>query len=302
MQISRLFKIVYLLQDRKHVTAKELAEYFEVSTRTILRDIDTLAEAGIPVYTTKGKGGGIFIMDRFILNKTTVSKEEQEQILFALQSLKLTEQVEEKELLTKLQTFFQNTSSGWIEVDFSRWGSDENEKEIFSLIKKSILRQKVLKFDYTSMTGETLRREVNPLRFVFKRNAWYLQGYCCQKEDYRTFKIYRMRNIEMTNAVFDPAEYEAPPLENFHAGWSGGQSLVLEFSKEIAYRVYDDFITAEIRQKDDGRFIVRTEVEDEPELYDYLLSMGPEVKVIEPDFIRENLLKRLEEIKNNYFS
>jgi len=102
--------------------------------------------------------------------------------------------------------------------------------------------------------------------------------------------------------VFDPAEYEAPPLENFHAGWNGGQSLVLEFSKEIAYRVYDDFITAEIRQKDDGRFIVRTEVEDEPELYDYLLSMGPEVKVIEPDFIRENLLKRLEEIKNNYFS
>lgn len=300
MQISRLFKIVYLLQDKKRMTAKELAEYLEVSTRTILRDIDTLSEAGIPVYTIKGKGGGIFILDHFVLNKTTISKEEQEQILFALQGLALTEQVEEKELLSKLQALFQNTKTGWIEVDFSRWGSGKSEKDQFVFIKEAILQHKVLVFDYTSASGETLKRTVNPIRLVFKRNAWYLQGYCRVKEDYRTFKINRIHNIGIADEEFDPEEFEVPPIEISSCGSADITPLVLEFSKENAHRAYDDFFADEITRKEDGSVLVEAKVVYDPGIYEYLLSLGKGVTILKPEFARKNLLQLVEEIKMNY--
>jgi len=282
------------------MTAKELAEHFEVSARTILRDIDTLSEAGIPVYTSKGKGGGIFIMDHFVLNKTTISKEEQERILFALQSLMLTEQLAEKELLTKLQSFFHNNSTGWIEVDFSRWGSGIVEKERFNLMKEAILQQRVLIFDYASAYGETIDRRVNPLRLVFKRNAWYLQGYCQQKEEYRTFRISRISKMEITDETFNPEEFESVPLDMMPCTDWELSRLVLQFSPEASFRAYDDFSLEEITRKEDGSLIVSSSTVFEPGFYDYLLSLGEGVKVIEPEFAKKELLKLIEKIKFNY--
>ena len=105
MQINRLFEIVYILLDKKNITANELAEHFEVSKRTILRDIETLTIAGIPIYTTKGKGGGISILDNFVLNKTAVSEEEQNQILIALQSLASTQHMDTDGIISRLGAF-----------------------------------------------------------------------------------------------------------------------------------------------------------------------------------------------------
>lgn len=300
LQINRLFRIVYLLQDSKRLTAKDLAEHFEVSTRTILRDIDTLSEAGIPVYTTKGKGGGIFLLDNFVLNKTTISKREQEQILFALQSLILTEQLEEKELLSKLQAFFQNSKTGWIEVDFSRWGSDKSEKKQFGLMKEAIMQHRVLTFEYTSAFGETLRRTVNPLRLVFKNNAWYLQGYCRIKEDYRTFKIHRAFHMEIMEESFEPENFEVPPIEVQSYFQYDMVPLVLEFSKEAAYRAYDDFNAEQITRKEDGGIVVKANMIYESGIYDYILSLGAGVKILKPQFAKEKLLQLIEEIKLNY--
>lgn len=300
MQISRLFKIVYLLQESKHLTARDLAEYFEVSTRTILRDVDTLSEAGIPIYTTKGKGGGIFLLDNFILNKTTISKKEQDQILFALQSLSLTEQLEEKELLSKLQAFFQNTKTGWIEVDFSRWGSEKSEKTAFGLIKEAILQHKVLSFAYTSSYGETLRRTVNPLRLVFKNNAWYLQAYCRLKEDYRTFKINRAFHMNMEDECFEAEDFEVPPIDIQSCNHFETLPFTLEFSRESAYRAYDNFNASQITRKEDGGVTVKADMVYEPGIYDYFLSLGRGVKIIGPLFAKEKLLQCIEEIKANY--
>ncbi|HIU76332.1 MAG TPA: YafY family transcriptional regulator [Candidatus Pelethocola excrementipullorum] len=300
MQISRLFKIVYLLQETKHLTAKNLAEHFEVSTRTILRDVDTLSEAGIPIYTTKGKGGGIFLLDHFVLNKTTISKKEQDQILFALQSLSLTEQLEEKELLSKLQAFFQNTKTGWIEVDFSRWGSEKSEKEGFGLIKEAILQHKVLSFLYTSSYGETLRRTVNPLRLVFKNHAWYLQAYCRLKEDYRTFKINRAFHMNMEDECFEAEDFEVPPIDIQSCDHFETLPFTLEFSRESAHRAYDNFNASQITRKEDGSVTVKADMVYEPGIYDYFLSLGRGVKIISPSFAKEKLLQCIEEIKANY--
>ena len=120
MQINRLFEIVYLLMDKKSITANELAAHFEVSKRTILRDIDTLTMSGIPIYTMQGKGGGISIHDKFVLNKMVISESEQQQILFALQGMSATQLIETESVLSRLKSLFEKSDSDWIEVDFSR--------------------------------------------------------------------------------------------------------------------------------------------------------------------------------------
>ena len=136
MQINRLFEIVYILLSKKITTAKELAERFEVSERTIYRDIDTLSSAGIPIYASQGKGGGISLMEHYVLNKSVLSENEQNEILFALQSLTVTQNPETDRVLSKLSSFFHKSNINWIEVDLSPWGSDKNKTCEFTILKK----------------------------------------------------------------------------------------------------------------------------------------------------------------------
>ncbi len=144
--INRLLGIMYTLLNRETVTAATLAERFEVSVRTIYRDIEVLSQAGIPVYARKGKNGGICLMEQFVLNKMLITKEEQQQILSALLSVEETTASEEKEILQKLGNFFKTEPKNWIAIDFSDWG--DGQKELYDDIKRSILTNKVISFDY----------------------------------------------------------------------------------------------------------------------------------------------------------
>ena len=125
--LNRLLGIVYLLLNKKTVTAKELAERFEVSVRTIYRDVENLSMAGIPIYTRKGKNGGISLMSQFVLNKMLVTKEEQDQILAALASLQETGALKEKETMSKLTDFFMAEPTNWVAIDFSDWSGRRQE-------------------------------------------------------------------------------------------------------------------------------------------------------------------------------
>ncbi len=183
MQINRLFEIVYILMDRKNITATELAEHFEVSKRTILRDIDALSMAGIPVYTTRGKGGGISIHESYVLNKTVISEDEQNQILFALQGISATGHIETESVLRRLRSLFDKQDKDWIEVDFSRWGNSADEKTKFEILKTALINEKAVLFAYSGSSGETSERMVYPLKLVFKSTAWYLQAFCLLKKE-----------------------------------------------------------------------------------------------------------------------
>ena len=202
MQINRLFEIVYILLDKKTITAKELSERFEVSVRTIYRDIDTLSGAGIPIYTTKGKGGGISLIEDFVLNKSVLSEKEQKEILMSLQSLNAMKFLEMEPVLNKLSTVFKKKSESWIDVDFSQWGSNEIEKEKFNILKTAILNTSVISFEYFSSYGEKTLRTIEPLKLIFKGQGWYLYGFCRVKHDFRIFKITRIKNLKLLNETF----------------------------------------------------------------------------------------------------
>lgn len=296
MQIQRLFEIVYLLLDHKQMTAQELADHFEVSKRTILRDIDTLSQARIPLYTTPGRGGGIALMDHFVLNKTTIDETQQEQILFALQSMKISGDVEIQDTLRKLQTFFHKDATDWIEVDFSRWGHQKRDQALFQVLKQAILQKQALRFDYASSYGTMKARKVYPCKLTYKGNAWYLQAYCLKRKDYRSFRISRMRSCEAINAMFFEEILDPPAIESNMESMNV-ETIEARIDKVYAYRVFDDFDEEEIKQEEDGSFHVSVQLPNDDWLYGFLLTYGPYLQILKPQHVKVELLKRIEEIK-----
>jgi len=301
MQINRLFEIVHLLTNKKRVTANELAEHFEVSKRTILRDIDTLTTAGIPIYTMQGKGGGIFIQDSFVLNKTLVSEVEQKQILFSLQSMSATEFIDTDQVLGRLRSFFAGPGMEWVEVDFSRWGHSEKDNVKFEMLKNAIINEFVVSFDYLSPYGESKGREVCPLKLSFKSKAWYLKSFCLTENDYRIFKFTRINNMAVLDKSFRSGDYDIPSMQSVEEPTpSDFVNVRLFISQNAKYRIYDEFAESDITVNEDGSFTLRTALG--LWIYDYILSYGTAIEVMEPQYIRDELLIRAEKIKNKYSS
>lgn len=301
MQVNRLLEIIHLLLNKKSTTTSELAKQFQVSKRTILRDIDTLSTAGIPIYTAQGKGGGISILDNYVLKKTTVSGDEQNQILFALQSLSSTENISVDKVLSKLRTLFDKADTNWIEVDFSRWGNvGTSDKARFEILKQATINRQAVVFRYPSSYGETTSRTAYPLKLVFKSKAWYLQSYCLLKQDYRIFKISRMLELKVTTESFADQQFSPPAIETPGIPSNSLIHIKMKFFSNMAYRAYDEFDEKDIVQNEDGTLLVSIDLPDDYWLYGFLLSCGAAVQVLEPQNVRDNLLLEVEKMKSFY--
>lgn len=296
MQINRLFEIVYILLGKKITTAKELAERFEVSVRTIYRDIDTLSSAGIPIYASQGKGGGISLLDDYVLNKSVLSEIEQDEILFALQSLTITQNPETDRVLSKLSGLFNKSKTNWIEVDRSPWGSDKNKTCEFTILKNAILNHQIIEFNYFNASGEKSHRKVEPVKLLFKVHAWYLQGFCLSKNEYRTFKISRMSDVQITQEIFADRLLEELPEDQKEQRTQKWIDVQLQISPHGAYRVFDEFNEKEITKNQDGSFTIVTALPESKWLFNYILSFGADVEVLAPQNIREMIQNKLDEV------
>ncbi len=301
MQISRLFEIVYILMNKKNTTARELSERFEMSQRTIYRDIETLCQAGIPIYTTKGKGGGISLMENFILNKSVLSDQEQNEILSALSLFKVTTNEDNGQVLSKLGALFGNKRSDWIEVDFSNWNSTEEDKNKFSLLKDAIINYCVITFHYYNSNGERSLRSVEPYKLVFKSQAWYLFGYCRDRKDTRYFKVSRIRDLQKEEEHFQMSQRayrscsEPPATVSYK-----GLPVLLRISPEMGFRVYDEFPQEAIKLNEDGSFDIRTTLGEGSWLIGYLMSFEDYLEVLEPQKLRDELIRKHNNILNRY--
>ncbi|EGO65661.1 helix-turn-helix transcriptional regulator [Acetonema longum] len=298
MQINRLFEIIYILLSKRTITARALAERFEVSVRTIYRDIDILSSAGIPIYASQGKGGGISLLEDYVLDKSVLSEREQNEILYALQSLSITQAPETDMVLAKLSTLFNKKRINWIEVDFSPWGSEKKRACQFTMIKEAILSRRIIEFNYFSSSGEKSIRKVEPQKLVFKVNAWYLQAFCLTRNTYRTFKITRMSDILMTPAPFSKRNFEG--LKENNQTQKTQIDICLNISAEGAYRVYDEFDEEDITKNKDGSYTVNASMPGGEWIYNYLFSYGPLLEVIEPLDMRLEMKNRIEAMMNKY--
>ena len=283
MQESRLFKIVYYLLDKGQATAPELAEKFEVSVRTIYRDIDALSGAGIPIYTEAGRNGGIHLMHDFVLNKALLSEEEKQEILTALQSINTAQNLKSSQTLQKLSAMFQLNSENWLEVDFSRWGNEASDNQKFELLKSAIIQCRSVKICYANSCEVISERIVQPLKLIYKAKAWYLNAFCTQKQDWRIFKLNRILDLELLDQQF---QYRHVPKqtdtfeEDYHL-------ITLRFPKEMAYRVYDEFDPAQIQRQTNDDLIVSAKMPEDAWLTGFLLSFGTQVEILSPAYLRE---------------
>lgn len=298
MQESRLFKIVYHLLDNGQATSPELAEKFEVSVRTIYRDIDALSGAGIPVYAEAGRNGGIHLMNDFVLDKTVLSEEEKQEILTALQSINSANNMSNRQTLEKLSAIFHMSSENWLEVDFSRWGNHGTDNEKFELLKSAVIHQKCVKITYANSYGTLSERIVQPLKMSYRSMSWYLKAYCTKKQDYRIFKLTRIIDLEMLTDGFCKSSF--PELDE-----TLGQAynkIVLRFPKNMSYRVYDEFDKMQVSKKENGDLIVSAEMPEDEWLIGYLLSFGTQVDIIEPAYLRGIVAERAKKIYEKYKS
>lgn len=297
MTSSRLFEIIYILLEKKKVTAPELAERFEVSVRTIYRDIDALSSAGIPVYCTQGKGGGIGLLEDFVMDKSALTEEEQSQILLSLQCMAVTEHMDAKKLLSRLSSLFQKDDENWVYVDFSRWNS-KGEKELFEKLKEAILSREVVSFDYYNTKGEHTRRKAEPMQLYFRGMDWYLTAYCRRSREIRIFKLKRLKNLEKTDEHFMRKDIRdlktMPGLEINH-----DLEVTVRADKSLGFRVYDEFDPDWVREQD-GFFYITFPSTGEEWLYGWLLSFGPGLEVIGPKEVRHEMKCRLKLMAGRY--
>lgn len=293
--MNRLLGMIYILMKQKTVTAAELAERFEVSVRTIYRDLDTLSAAGIPVYAKKGKNGGICLTEQFVLNKMLLTQEEQQEILSGLISLRETRAEGEENILQKLGEFFRTDPVEWLAIDLSDWSG--SRKQLYEDIKNAILARRLIQFDYYGRNGQMSRRTVEPVKLLFKEYTWYLKAFCRERNAWRVFKLFRMKRLEVLDEVFvSQKEYiyeESAPDHPFTL-------IDIWIDKKEAYRIYDRFEEDEIEVLSDGNFMVHMHASVDDWVYGVILGFGPSAEVISPDAVRQEIRRRILEMAKRY--
>lgn len=284
--------------NKENVTASELAEKMEVSIRTIYRDIDTISSAGIPIYTSVGRNGGIQFQQGYVLNRSILSSQEKQNILLALQNITILSKDQKMDILNKISGIFCEEIPQWLEIDLTLWGANKNnsENEKFSLLEKAIKEKTIIQINYISGQSENTCRKVKPLKLLFKSSAWYLQAFCIHQNDFRVFKLNRIIDVKLTEEMFENIDFpksSIPIAEN-------DIDMELVFSSEIAYRVYDEFDKDCITLLDNGDLYVKVRLPNKKWLVRYLLSFGKTIKVLSPEFVITQIRDEIEILNRIY--
>lgn len=297
MKDNRLFRILYYILEKGKVTANELADKFEVSVRTIYRDIDSISSAGIPIYALQGKGGGIEIAEDFVLSKSLLSENEKQQIMSALQGLDNTTIQRENELLTKLSALFKMKNTSWIEVDFNNWQNNKMYEKTFEDIKSAVLSKNIISFTYFSSNEKETDRSVKPVKLLFKSQDWYLYALCLLRNDFRYFKLSRIKNLEIHTEKFDD-NFEDVILKK-ETPHENTVNIKVKFDRKVAFRVYDE-LNGEITEDNDGNLYTEIEIPNDYNLYNYIFSFGDEAEVLEPEEVRMQIKKMINKMAEKY--
>jgi len=308
MKVDRLVSIIMILLEKERVGAQELAEMFEVSPRTIYRDIDTINMAGIPVCSTSGVGGGFEIMQKYKIDKKVFSTADLSAILMGLSSL--SNMIRGNELvnaLAKVKSFIPADRAKDIElkanqicIDLSPWMGNRNIQPYLEMIKTALQESRLLSFEYIAHHGNKTTRTVEPYQLVLKSSHWYLQGYCHKRNDFRLFKLSRMSNLQMEKEAFAPRDYEKPQLDFADILETMQTRIKIRIHKSVMDRMLDYCAYEDFSPDGDEHFIVDFPFLENEYYYDILLSFGDKCECLEPPHIRAQLKQRIQEIAALY--
>ena len=299
MKIDRLIGILSVLLQKEKMTAPELAERFEVSRRTINRDIEDLCKAGIPIQTSQGTGGGISIMEGYRLDRTILTSKDMQMILAGLRSLdSVSGSSYYCQLMEKIRTGSSEFISGRdsILIDLSSWYGDSLTPKI-ETIQDAVENRHLVRFQYYAPSGES-ERTVEPYFLVFRWSSWYLWGWCKDRKDFRMFKLNRMDRIQKTDESFECRNIAMPDLSNEKI-FPGGIKVKVLFEPDQKWRLVEEFGPKCFTEYDDGRLLFTGDYTDLGNLITWLMTFGDKAEVFEPREAREaisQMVKRMMKI------
>lgn len=289
MKIDRLIGILSVLLQEEKTTAPELAERFEVSRRTINRDIEDLCKAGIPIQTSQGIGGGISIMEGYRMDRTILTSKDMQVILAGLRSL---DSVSGSSYYGQLMEKIQSGSSDFVSgrdsilIDLSSWYKGTLAPKI-EVIQDAIENRCHLRFNYYAPSGES-KRTIEPYYIIYKWTSWYVYGWCLKRKDFRLFKLNRMDKVAMSKDTFECRNVPAPEISS---GPAQPRNIILRalFEPDMKWRLVEEFGPDCYEVMKDGRLLLTEDYYDMENMVMWLLTFGDKAEVLEPPEVREKL-------------
>ena len=310
MKIDRLLAMIVYLLNRNLVSASRLAQEFDVSVRTIQRDMDTIQQAGIPVIAVQGPQGGYGIMEQFRMDRQLVTADDLFYITAALGSIstsltdkKISATVEKmRNLVTDRDRKAMAVKQEKLYVDFSMLGGDPKHQEILRTAEQGVETNRLMRFSYTNNKLETVERTVEPMTIVFKWRAWYLWAYCRTRNDYRLFRFSRMRNPELLPGRFlrKNMSFESFLSDLEKTGTQKMTEFTLSFDPAMKALVEEYWGESGIDYRSDGRLVVKSRMPEDGWIYGMILSYGAFVTVLDPPELRERIRSEAERISRLY--
>lgn len=301
MKIDRLVSIIMVLLDKERIGAQELADLFEVSPRTIYRDIDTINMAGIPIRSVSGVGGGFEIMPNYKIDKTVFSADDLSAILMGLSSL--SDMIRGKDLihaLAKVKRFIPADKANAIElkanqicIDLSPWIGNQSTQSYLDIIKTALQDYRLVSFAYIAHHGAKTVRTVEPYQLVLKSGHWYFQGYCLMRNDFRLFRLSRISKLQIKAEHFTPRKFQKPVFHYEEILQEMQTELKIRIHQSIMDRVLDYCTYDRFSPDDDEHYLVAFPFIENEYYYGILLGFGNKCECIEPLHIRAELKRRI---------
>lgn len=300
MKIERLIGILSVLLQKDMVTAPYLAEQFEVSRRTINRDIEDLCKAGIPIVTKQGAMGGISIMENYKINRTLLTSREMKDILAGIRSLDSIHGTNRYgQLMEKLSSGSSDFMTGnqSILIDLSSWYKASLAPKI-DMIRQAIDCKMQLEFRYFSQKGE-MYRSIEPYYLIFRWSSWYVWGWCRERKDFRLFKLNRMDKLYLPGEKFDKRKVPMPDLSNERI-FPGGIQVKVLFEADCKWRLVEEFGIDCFEEQKDGRLLFHGDYTNKENLVSWLFTFRDKAVLLEPENIRKEIQLEVENMAKQY--
>lgn len=301
MKIERLYAITLYLLNHGRTSASELANYFEVSVRTIQRDMDSLCLSGIPILAVAGATGGYEISDKFTFDKHLATSGDYSYILTALQGLvSATDDQKAKHTLEKITCMSKAPDNSMI-LDFSVLR--EGDRQILQALQTAIPEKRVVSFTYTNNHNETRVHSVEPIAVIYRWYAWYLLAYSTVKEDYRMYKLARMSDLNITHKPFQMKHASADVILKRADNIDSRQytTVLVKCRRTVKTRVTEYLNGTVLEEFPNGDVSMKlTVVENEQLWLGTLLSLGDNVEILSPERVRRQVMEAAEKIVSLY--
>lgn len=296
-----MLSIVVILLNRRKITAKALAQWFEVSARTIYRDIEAINLAGIPVISVQGAGGGYEIPENYKVSRQYLSISDMQSIMSALQGINAT--LDDKQMamiFEKISSLLpdeardlSSTQEPIIVFDPHGWRHNSPMAKRIPALYDAIKKSKLATCRYFNSKGKTSKRTIEPMTLLQKGFSWYLFGYCRLRCDFRLFKLTRIKQLDILS---EPFERRRRSYLDVVSGWADPGSdmeVIIKYASSIRYLIQEYHEPTEIMEQNKDFCVAKVSLPDGDWLTAMILSYGSDMEIISPKSLRRKIKERI---------